>query len=233
MNRISLKLNPRDYQTTEAYKTLRTNLQFCGEEKKIISLTSCTPNEGKSTVSLHLALSLAEAGKKTILVDADMRKSVLIGETKPSEQNIKGLAHYLSGQSTLNDVIYLTDMSNLCVIYSGPFPPNPAELLNGSKFKAMLEALRKVYDYIIVDTPPIGSVIDGAIIAGNCDGAILVIESGVISYRFAQEVQEQLERSGCPLLGAVLNKVDMQNAGYGRYYGKYYGDYGKNKGGAK
>ncbi|HIV16365.1 MAG TPA: polysaccharide biosynthesis tyrosine autokinase [Candidatus Alectryocaccobium stercorigallinarum] len=234
MNKISLKLKPREYQITEAYKTLRTNLQFCGEEKKVIALTSCTPNEGKSTVSFNLALSLAEAGKKTLLIDADMRKSVLVGETKPSQQNLQGLAHYLSGQSVLQDVIYMTDVPNLCIVYSGPFPPNPAELLNGNKFNSMLQALRKVYDYVIVDTPPIGSVIDGAIIAEKCDGSILVIESGVISYRFAQEVKDQLDRSGCPLLGAVLNKVDMSNSGYGKYYGKYYGDYGnRNKGGAK
>ena len=85
---------------------------------------------------------------------------------------------------------------------------------------------------MIIDTPPLGSVIDGAIVAGSCDGAILVIESGVISYRFAQNVKDQLERSNCPVLGAVLNKVDMQKSGYGKYYGKYYGNYGET-GGAK
>ena len=83
---------------------------------------------------------------------------------------------------------------------------------------------------MIVDTPPIGSVIDGAVVAGNCDGVILVIESGAISYRFAQSVQEQLERSGCPVLGVVLNKVDLHKSGYGRYYGKYYGKYGQDDG---
>ena len=90
-----------------------------------------------------------------------------------------------------------------------------------------------MYDYIIIDTPPIGNVIDGAIIAGNCDGVILVIESGAISYRFAQNVMEQLERSNCPVLGTVLNKVDLQKGGYGKYYGKYYGNYGENGGTGK
>ena len=230
MNQITLKIKPREYQTEEAYKALRTNLQFCGGDKKVIALTSCTPNEGKSTVSLQLALSLAESGKKTILIDADMRKSVLVGETRPSQQGLKGLAHYLSGQSALQDVIYITDILDLHILYAGPFPPNPAELLNGKRFRGMLQALRKVYDYIIIDTPPIGNVIDGAIVAGNCDGVILVIESGAISYRFAQNVMEQLERSNCPVLGAVLNKVDLQKGGYGKYYGKYYGNYGENGG---
>lgn len=232
MNQIALKLKPREYQVEESFKALRANLQFCGEDKKVIALTSCTPNEGKSTVSLQLALSLAESGKKTVLIDADMRKSVLVGFTKPSQHGLRGLAHYLSGQNTLQDVIYMTDIQDLYIVYSGPFPPNPAELLGGKQFKGMLQALRKVYDYVIIDTPPLGSVIDGAIVAGSCDGAILVIESGVISYRFAQNVKDQLERSNCPVLGAVLNKVDMQKSGYGKYYGKYYGNYGET-GGAK
>ena len=94
----------------------------------------------------------------------------------------------------------MTDVPNLFIIYSGPFPPNPAELLGGKQFRGMLQALRQVYDYVIIDTPPLGSVIDGAIVAGNCDGAVLVIESGVISYRFAQSVTEQLARSNCPVL---------------------------------
>lgn len=100
----------------------------------------------------------------------------------------------------------------------------------GKNFRSLLNALRKVYDYVIVDTPPLGSVIDSAIVAEICDGSIMVIESGVISYRFAQEVKSQLERSNCPLLGVVLNKVDMQKQAYGKYgkYGQYkYGDYGQ------
>ena len=206
------------FQFVEAYKSLRTNLQFCGEDKKVIAVTSCTPNEGKSSVSMQLGISLAESGKRVILIDADLRKSV------------RGLAHFLSGQATLEDVICSTNVKNFYMIYSGPFPPNPAELLGGKNFRSLLNALRKVYDYVIVDTPPLGSVIDSAIVAEICDGSIMVIESGVISYRFAQEVKSQLERSNCPLLGVVLNKVDMQKQAYGKYgkYGQYkYGDYGQ------
>ena len=146
------------------------------------------------------------------------------------EENQRGLAHFLSGQATLEDVICSTNVKNFYMIYSGPFPPNPAELLGGKNFRSLLNALRKVYDYVIVDTPPLGSVIDSAIVAEICDGSIMVIESGVISYRFAQEVKSQLERSNCPLLGVVLNKVDMQKQAYGKYgkYGQYkYGDYGQ------
>ena len=90
----------------------------------------------------------------------------------------------------------------------------------------MLAAVKKVYDYIIIDTPPLGSVIDSAVIADECDGSIIVMESGAISYRFAQEVKEQLEKCDCPILGVILNKVDMSKQGYyGKYYGKHYGKY--------
>ena len=97
-------------------------------------------------------------------------------------------------RQALEDVICSTNVKNFYMIYSGPFPPNPAELLGGKNFRSLLNALRKVYDYVIVDTPPLGSVIDSAIVAEICDGSIMVIESGVISYRFAQEVKSQLER---------------------------------------
>ena len=212
MNQVVVKQEKSGYQIVEAYKSLRTNLQFCGEDKKVIAVTSCTPNEGKSSVSMQLGISLAESGKRVILIDADLRKSVLLGRTK-TQKSVRGLAHFLSGQATLEDVICSTNVKNFYMIYSGPFPPNPAELLGGKNFRS-----------------PLGSVIDSAIVAEICDGSIMVIESGVISYRFAQEVKSQLERSNCPLLGVVLNKVDMQKQAYGKYgkYGQYkYGDYGQ------
>ncbi len=102
---VRIRKKRQDYQTEEAFKALRTNLQFCGREKKAVAVTSCTPNEGKSTVSLLLAVSLAESGKRTILIDADMRKSVLTGAARPSRKGLLGLAHYLSGQSELEEVI--------------------------------------------------------------------------------------------------------------------------------
>ena len=219
-----------DSSMDEAYKALRTNIQFCGADKKVIAFTSCTPNEGKSNVTFHLAASLAESGKSVLLIDADLRKSVLMGRVQVEEE-VKGLTHYLSKQAKLQDVICATNLPKFHIIFSGVVPPNPAELLGGKNFRSLLNALRKVYDYVIVDTPPLGSVIDSAIVAEICDGSIMVIESGVISYRFAQEVKSQLEKSNCPLLGVVLNKVDMQKQAYGKYgkYGqyKYYGEYGQ------
>lgn len=227
MKEVNIYRQELDYSANESYKSLRTNLLFCGEEKKVIAITSCTPNEGKSTVSINLAMSLADSGKKVLFIDADLRKSVLTGKTEV-EGEIKGLSHLLSHQETIDNVIYSTNIPRFYIIYAGTVPPNPAELLGGNYFKKLLEAVRKIYDYVIIDTPPLGSVIDGAVIADACDGSILVIESGAVSYRFAQEVKEQMERCNCPILGVILNKVDMSRQGYyGKYYGKYYGEYGK------
>lgn len=237
MNKVRFeKLKKLDYGVNESYKTLRTNLSFCGDNVKTILLTSCTPNEGKSVVSLRLAQSLAEDGKKVIMIDSDLRKSVFVGRYGVvSEKTIKGLSHYLTGQADLEDVICETDIQNMHVIFAGPGTPNPTELLGNHYFGRMVAVLRQQYDYIIMDTPPLGSVIDTAIITKVCDGAILVIESNVISYKFAQDVKKQLDVADCQVLGAVLNKVDTHNKGkyrgyyksYGyRYYSRYYSGYG-------
>ncbi|MCD7735805.1 MAG: polysaccharide biosynthesis tyrosine autokinase [Lachnospiraceae bacterium] len=236
MPKVKLNVEELDYASDEAYKSLRTNLRFCGEEKKAIVLTSCTPNEGKSTVALYLAMSLVQSGKKVLLLDTDMRKSVLIGNFTVTEE-LMGLSHFLSGQTHLLDVICNTDVENLDIIFSGPFPPNPAELLEKPAFSALLEYGRENYDYILIDSPPLGSVIDGAIIAQKCDAAVIVLEVETISYRFVLEVKDQLEKSGCPVLGVILNKVDLRDRKYysyyyskkyGRHYGEYYG-YGNYK----
>ena len=237
MQNISLKMQKTSYRTQEAYKSLRTNVEFCGEDVKVISITSCTPNEGKSSVAMGLAEAFGEAGKRTLLIDADLRKSVLVSRYKSGSVRY-GLVHYLVGQHTMEEIICETDSNNLYIAFSGPVPPNPSELMGGERFAGFMNKARELYDIIIVDTPPLGSVIDAAVVATKCDGTILVIENNAISYRFAQNVKDQLERSGCRILGAVLNKVDMDAGNsyghygkyYGRYYGKYYGKYYGNYG---
>ncbi|MDO4345514.1 MAG: polysaccharide biosynthesis tyrosine autokinase, partial [Eubacteriales bacterium] len=224
MSKINMATQPLDYECSEAFKTLRTNLQFCGSDKKAIVFTSCTPDEGKSAVILRLAASLAEAGKRVLLVDADLRKSVMAGNfTIP--QPVKGLTHYLAGQAEKMEVICNTENENFDVILAGPVPPNPAELLGEEQFKSLLEWGREQYDYVLIDSAPLGSVIDSAIIADKCDGAVIVVEAEVISYRFVQEIREQLEKSNCQVLGIILNKVDIreQKYYYNRYYGRKYG----------
>ena len=221
MINVEIKEQQMEYSIREAYKSLRTNLQFCGNDKKVITITSSVSGEGKSTVTVNLAVSLAESGKKVMIVDADMRRSVLLGRIAVNS-NVKGLSYFLSNQSKLEEVVCSTNVENLHIIFSGPVPPNPTELLDSEVFREMLDTLRQTYDYILIDTPPPGSVIDSAIVAKISDGAIFVIQSEAISYRFACNVKAQLEKSNCPILGVVLNKVNILNRGYySRNYEKY------------
>lgn len=219
------KMTDLSYQSVESYKTLRTNIEFCGKDQRVIAITSCTPNEGKSSVALNLAASLAETGKRVIMIDADLRKSVLIGRLDITEK-VMGLTNFLVGQCQLNDVVCSTNYPTLNLMIAGPVAPNPAELLGSEGFSTLIQYLRKYYDYVILDTPPLGSVIDSAIIAKECDGVAIVIAANSISYKFAARIKEQLSRAGCKILGVILNKVDMSNNSYyGKYYGKYYGEY--------
>lgn len=219
------RMQKLDFRSNEAYKLLRTNIQFCGSDVKVICFTSCLPNEGKSNVSFNLAVAIAESGKRVIFIDADLRRSVIVGRYKP-DQAVLGLTHYLSGQNLLDEVLYETNIPNLDIIFTGPVPPNPAELLGDDIFLDLLKVLRMEYDYVVIDTPPLGSVIDSAIVAEHCDGVVFVIEANMISYKFAQRVKKQLEKGNCRILGAVLNKVPMDNSRY-KYYGKKYKKYDK------
>ena len=216
------KLDKLDFQSHEAYNTLRTNIQFCGKEIKTVCITSCTPAEGKSMVSFRLAVSLTEIGKKVLFIDADLRRSVLVGRLKV-DQAILGLTHYLSGMNTLEEVVYQTNIVNFDIILAGPAAPNPSELLDSIVFETFINTVREIYDYILIDTPPLGVVIDGLNVAKYCDGTILVIETNKISYKYVQQVRKQLEKGKCKLLGAVLNKVNKKRRYYGNYMGEYYG----------
>lgn len=221
MLQVNLRnISKLSFSINEAYKSLRTNIQFCGSDIKTICITSCMPNEGKSNVSFNLAMSLAESGKKVILIDADLRRSTLVGRYKP-DQAVIGLTHYLSGQNKIDEILYETNIDNLDIIFTGAVPPNPAELLGNEIFSDLLKIFRKVYDYIIIDTPPIGSVIDSAIVAQKCDGVVLVIEANAISYKFAQRAIRQLEKTKSRILGAVLNKFDYNGKQYGYESRKY------------
>ena len=218
----------KDYGTREAFNTLRTNLLFSGRDVKTILITSCLANEGKSTISFETAVGLARVGKKVLLIDADLRKSAYASRyTK--ETGLMGLSQYLSGQSELDGVLYATQIPTLNIIFSGPFPPNPTELVGASAFGELLKAEREHYDYILIDTPPLGLVIDAAVMATACDGAVIVIGAGSVSYHVAQHVTEQLKKSGCRILGAVLNQNRKGKRSKNQYYNSYYGKYEENK----
>ena len=214
----------------EYYNSIRTNIQFSGRDLKVITLTSAQSGEGKSTTSVNLAISFARAGFRTLLIDADTRNSVMSGTFKSNER-YQGLTSFLSGNAELSDVICDTSIDNLMIIPAGQVPPNPTSLIQNDNFKSMIETVRGLYDYVIIDTPPLGLVIDAAILAHHSDASLLVVKAGADKRRTITKLKEQLEQSGSVFLGVILNKVDNTVDRYGSYggYGAYgnYGDYGK------
>ncbi|WP_270337805.1 tyrosine-protein kinase [Streptococcus infantarius] len=214
----------------EYYNTIRTNIQFSGRNLKVITLTSAQSGEGKSTTSTNLAISFAKAGFRTLLIDADTRNSVMSGTFKSNER-YQGLTSFLSGNAELSDVICDTSIDNLMIIPAGQVPPNPTSLIQNDNFKSMIETVRGLYDYVIIDTPPLGLVIDAAILAHHSDASLLVVKAGADKRRTITKLKEQLEQSGSVFLGVILNKYDIHLDKYGSYgsYGGYgsYGNYGK------
>jgi capsular exopolysaccharide synthesis family protein len=235
------KLKNQSYTMKESLRALKTNIQFCGDDIQTIVITSAVPNEGKSTVALDLARSFTESGKRVLLIDTDMRKSVFVGRLRAKASGggeIHGLSHFLSGQKKLEDVLYGTEIPRLFMIFAGPSVPNPTEILEKKYFEELLAFGKEHFNYVILDCAPIGAAIDAAVVAKQCDGAILVIAQGIASARMIVSVRKQLEASGVKILGAVMNKVKMKKGGgyegsyYGGYYSRYYGNYyGKGEGG--
>lgn len=228
MKKVTMNLPEiKDYRLTEGLNQLKTNLAFCGKDIKVITMTSSVPNEGKSSVSFDLSKTMAESGKKILMVDADLRKSVLAA--KYHIQGIdKGLSHYLTGQAEIEDIIYETETEGFYLTVAGPLSPDPTSLLDSEQFQKFIDKVRDDYDYVIIDAPPLGVVIDAVIIGKYCDGAVLVIEQGVIKRKVVQDVIKQLKRGGVRILGAVLNKVDERIGAYGNYEYKYsYSYYGE------
>lgn len=217
MEQLNLKLAGTDnFLVKEAYKFLRTNIQFCGQDIKTIAITSCGENEGKSTVSMHIAKSFAELDKKVLLIDADMRKSVIAGRNFGAK-DVKGLSEFLSGiEKDVTNCLYTTDVPNMVVMFAGNYPPNPSELLAGKYFDMLLAATREQFDYIIIDTPPLGAVTDAALIAAKSDGTILVVGAEKINRKEAVDVVDQLKSSGTKVLGAIRNNVTQEKSKY--YY---------------
>ncbi len=220
-----------NYYIREAFNTLRANILFSGKHVKVILVTSCFAHEGKSSISFDLCRNLAESGKKVLLVDADLRKSVMVSRyTK--ERGVYGLSQILSGQVDAANAVYHTSVEGMDLVFAGPYPPNPTELAGSPAFKEFVDSQRNQYDYIIIDAPPLGLVIDAAVMSTACDGAVMVINIGHVKYRVAQNVKNQLEKSGCKVLGVVLNQIDRKrsirssNSAYYSSYDSYGGESG-------
>lgn len=148
----------------DIYRRLRTNIEFTGIENKVIAVTSCESGDGKSTISYNLAKIFAENDKKVLFIDADMRNSYNYKRLGYGKE-IKGLSHYLSGKENMTDVMYTTNYRKLVILPTGVFPKNPTELLGKQRFSNLIAAAKNAFDYVIIDTPPLGAVIDAAVIA--------------------------------------------------------------------
>ncbi len=207
---------------SEAYRTLRTNIVFSSFDKDIQTLlvTSSTPEEGKSTTAVNLGVAIAVTGKRVLIVDADLRN--------PTQHkyfgfdNTMGLTNLMINEKLqLINVAHKTTVDNFFVLTSGPIPPNPAEILTSKKMRSFVKNLSKIYDMIIVDSPPVIAVTDASILASYLDGVILVVGSGSVRREQALYARDQLKKVKANLLGVVLNKMPLNRSGY--YYNNYYG----------
>lgn len=203
----------------EAYKVLRTNIQFCSLDSglKTLAVTSTYAGEGKTTTAINLAISNAKDGKRVLYVDADMRKS--IGARDIFQRVANGLSNHLSNMAEFEDIVKETDYDNLYMVSCGVRPPNAPELLGTQRFKGFLQTAAERFDMVIIDTPPLGSVIDCAIVAQHTDGVILVVKRKEVDYHKILRVKQQLEKANARILGVVLNKIGKGD--YKTYY-RYY-----------
>lgn len=233
MKKINVEFKDLPFAVEEALNRLRVNIKFCGRNTQKIMISSSVPKEGKSFVSMHLWKMLADAGFKTVFVDLDLRESQINKRHNIQlSREDKGLDYYLSGMAEYEDVIYETNIENGYMIPSSSMLENPSVLLEDPRFSEMLDKLAKEYRYIIIDTPPLYNVTDGALVASMCDGAVMVVRNEYTSRKLVKQSLQQLERVGCKLLGVVLNRVQSSGHKYGKYYGydtKYRQDEGKDK----
>jgi len=211
----------------EAYRVIRTGIQFAqaGKELQTIALTSCTPNEGKSTTIANLAVVLTQAGKSVLLIDCDMRNPTVHKNFNLS--NKVGLSSCISMGTALSDAVQKTSIEGLYALTGGVIPPNPSELLGSKQMKNVLQRAKEQYDYVLIDTPPVMPVTDALIVSRFVDGMILVIASAEVKVEMARDVKNQLVNAGANILGVVLNKVRSEHHGYGYGYYYYYGNDGE------
>lgn len=207
---------------SEAYRAFRTSLLLASASSpKVMVITSTFAREGKTTTSVNLATVLAQMGKPVLLVDADLRRPRL-QKVFRDKMNL-GLVNYLATNIPIDDVIQQSEVPNLSVILSGPTPPNPSELLASDRMKHLIEEMRGRYAYVIFDSPPVMAVTDAIVLAASADGVVLTVHGGHTPRDLVQRAAERLRQSNIPVLGALLNNLDLQQYGY--TYKKNYYDY--------
>jgi len=202
---------------SESYRALRTNTQFAaaGRLTQVIAVTSCEQSEGKTTTVANLAISFAQEGKKTLLIDADLRKP---GQHKAfSISNRKGLSNYLAAQNELEQSLAATHIEHLTLLPAGQIPPNPAELLSSKRMDELLQKVREEYEIILIDTPPVLAVTDAQIAAAKSDGVLLVLRAGKVKKGQATKAKAALEHVGSRILGLVINDKKKSPGDYAYY----------------
>ncbi len=219
--------NDVPFSYKEAFKALRTNVKFLAKANnaKSFVVTSALPEESKSNVAINLALSLAEEGNRVLLIDGDFRKPMLQNYLKLNDAR-KGVTNVLMDECKMTSVIHRLDKYNVDVLPTGTIPPNPSELLASERLRVFVQALVKVYDFVIFDAPPISVVTDAAVIGGMVDGALLVVRSDFAPVEAVKLAKQRLEDVNVKIYGTVLTRYKSnagKGSGYAYSYENYYG----------
>ena len=210
----------------ECCRSIRTNILFMSPDHpmRTMVITSPSPQEGKTTTAINLAVTMAEAGGRVLLIDTDMRRPRL--HRSFAVPNQVGISTVIVGKSTLDEAIKSTDVPNLDVLPCGPTPPNPSELLHTERFAQVLEDCKTRYERIILDSPPTSAVTDPAVLGNLADGVILIVKGASTTREAAAHARRQLISAKCRLLGVIVNEIDFSNPAYGyQYY--YYQNYSR------
>jgi len=209
---------------SEDYRTLRTSilLSQAGNPPQAIMVSSALPKEGKSVTTANLAVSFAQLKKKVLVVDADLRKPRL--NKIFDVPNDKGISSYLTGANSMEEVVWESGIENIWILPGGPVPPNPAELLNSQHMGDLMKNIKKDFDIILFDTPPVLTVVDGVILSGEVDAVLFVINAGKTTYKHFLSAVENVDKANGQIIGAVFNSLDTHKGNYKyMYYHKYYG----------
>lgn len=213
--------------TRDAFRTLRMNISFSGGDKdvKTLVVTSAVPNEGKTSVSIALGISMAESMKNTLIIECDCRRPSVGNRLKLRPEH--NWIDVIYRQSQMQDAVVPTSCPNLYFLDAEPGLVHSVELLSSGRFWEMVETAKQQFDFIILDTPPLGSFIDAAVLAEHADGAILIVNSGSREVRLLKETTEQLKKANARILGVVLNRINAHQSSYYRYGDYYYREHGE------